>query len=193
MIQTAYTFFFQEVFEKYEDWVEFMSDKGIVDYTDATQSAFDQWVFNLLYNHYYCCDIRYSVIDAFKSELLIVYENKFKQFMNQKRLIDLTQNLTADDIAEVNTTITNMANNPNTDNPLNSDGVLPFISAQTFNNVKSNRLKAYLDAINNLPTFKIYKFFKGDKEEMGFDDLFMNIQPHMRYFYERGDNNGNNI
>lgn len=187
MIETAFTFFFQEVFPSYEDWVEFMEDKGIVDYEDVTQSAFDEWCFNLLFNHYYNCDIRYSVMDAFKSELLIVYENKFKQFLNQKRIIESTQNLSEDDLAEVNTTLTNMANNPNTSNPLNTYGVLPFVSAQTFNNVKSNKLKAYLEAINNLPTFKIYKFFKGEKDEMGFDDLFMNVQPNIRYFYKKGE------
>ena len=77
-----------------------------------------------------------------------------------------------------------MANNPNENNSLNSEGVLPFISAQTFQAENDNKLKSYVMALDNIPTFKTYKFLKADsKDEMGFEDLFMNVQPNIKYYY----------
>ena len=82
-------------------------------------------------------------------------------------------------------TVVNL-NNPNEDNPLNTDGFLGYISQQTFNKETANRLRSYLDALNNAPSMNIYKFFKANKnEDMGFDDLFMNVQPNLVWFYKK--------
>lgn len=182
--ETAFTFYFEEIFPSYSEWRAFMEENQLIDYTDPLNEAFDQFCWNILSRHYTHVNIRYSTPDYFKAELLNVYENKFKQYQKQKAIIDATYNLTLDEIQQLRNTLVNMANNPNENNPLNSEGVLPFISAQTFQAENDNKLKSYVMALDNIPTFKMYKFLKADsKDEMGFEDLFMNVQPNIKYYY----------
>ena len=184
------TYYFEEIFPTYKDWKDFMDINKVIDYTSAVDSAFDEWCYNILMRHFTHQNIRYSEIEAFKGELLNVYENKFKQFQREKMLIDAINTLSLQDIAELNEALTNMATAPNENNPLNSEGVLPFISEQTFNKITSNKLKAYLEALENVPTLNIYKFFKAqNKNEMGFEDLFMQVLIPQTYIYEKGDQN----
>lgn len=192
MEESAYTFYFEEIFPNYEEWKDFIETySDAVDYNDPSQALFDKWCYSLLARHYNHCNIRYTVPGAFKGELLNVYENKFKQFMQEKMIVDKIHSLKAEDYELMQTNLTNMANNPNYDieDPIKP---LKFISAQTYQVVNSNKLRAYLDALNNMPSLKIFKFFKApSSEEMGFDDLFMNIQPNQKYVYERGQNEHN--
>lgn len=189
------TYYFEEIFPTYKDWKDFMDINKVIDYTSAVDSAFDEWCYNILMRHFTHQNIRYMETEAFKGELLNVYENKFKQFQREKMLIDAINGLTLEDLAELNEAITNNANNPNENNPLNSDGVLPFISEQTFQKVTSNKLRAYLEALESVPTLNIYKFFKAqNKNEMGFEDLFMQVLIPQIYIHEKGDkNNGWNF
>lgn len=183
----AFTFYFEDIFHDYDTWKSVMEEYSTIDYTKTEEAAFDQFCFKLLFRHYNHANIRYDTPDAFVSELLNVYENKFKQFMTEKRIIDKMSDLTLDELQIVSTTLTNMANNPNDDvsDPLQP---LNYISAQTFNQVQSNKLRAYLEALNNIPTLEIYKFFKANTpQEMGFDDLFMSVQPNSKYVYSKGE------
>lgn len=185
MEKTSFTYYFEEIFPDYETWKDFIDASSYIDLTDATNLAFDEYCFNLLYRHFNHQNIRYSTIDAFLGELLNVYENKFEQFKKEKSLIDTIYSLTNDDLQLISTALTNMANNPNDDvaDPLSP---LSFISAQTFQQTQSNKLKAYLDALNNMPSLNIYKFFRPNNEyEMGFNDLFMNVQPNIKYLYKK--------
>lgn len=183
----AFTFFFQEIFSSYDDWKQFFENNStIVDYTDPLEAQFDNFCYNILTRHFHNVNIRYDTISAFLSELLNVYENKFKQFLNEKKVIDAISQLTIEDYQIVSKGLTNMANNPNDDvedptQPLN------YISAQTYNQIESNKLKAYLDALNNMPSLNVYKFLKpNNPNEMGFTDLFMNVQPNIKYVYSKG-------
>lgn len=182
----AFTYLFEDVIPDYETWQEIMADNGVIDYTNAVDAAFDAWCFKLLMRHYSHSNIRYSRKEPFIGELLNVYENKFAQFKREKALIDAVNALSLQDLAELNESLTNMANNPNEYNPLNSDGVLPFISQQNFTKITSNKLRAYLDALNNVPSLNIYKFFKAnDKNEMGFDDLFMQVLVPQKFLFKK--------
>lgn len=182
--ETSYTYYFEEIFPSYLDWVSFMDTNGIIDYTNVLDEAFDQFCWNILSRHYTHTNIRYSTPEYFKAELMNVYENKFKKYQKQKAIIDATYQLTLDEIQQLRNTLTNMANNPNVENPLNSDGVLEFISAQTYQAENDNKLQSYMRALNAIPTFNMYKFLKADSpDEMGFDDLFMHVQPNIKYYY----------
>lgn len=183
---SAYTFYFEQIFPSIIEWNIFIGTYStVVDLTNPIDSAFNTYCYTLLSNHYNHCNIRYTSIDAFKSELLNVFDNKFAQFKREKALIEKVNSLTDDDLALVSEYINNQANNPNEDNPLNTEGFLGYISLQNFTKEKANRLRAYLDALRNVPSMNIYKFFKAtDEYMMGFDDLFMNIQPNQKYEYE---------
>ena len=185
-MSSAYTFYFEDIFPDYNAWRDVMEGNNVLDYTNAENVLFDQFCYRILARQFTHCNIRYSTPNDFIGTLINVYLNKFEQFKRQKAIIDATYQLTLDDIAEIEKTITNMANNPNTDIPLSTGEVLPYLSAQTFNLTSSNRLKSYIDAINNLPTLNIFKFLKGDKNEIGFEDLFMSVQPYQEYLFKKG-------
>lgn len=187
MITSAYTFYFEQIFPSLTEWQTFIGTYSTAcDLTDPIQDAFNTYCYTLLSNHYNHCNIRYTSIEAFKTELLNVFDNKFAQFKREQQLIKEINALTEDDLALVREYVNNQANNPNEDNPLNTEGFLGYISLQNFAKEKSNRLRAYLEALNNVPSMNIYKFFKANNRfDMGFDDLFMNIQPNSDYFYRK--------
>ena len=186
MISSATTFYFNNLIPDYTTWRDIISQGGIVNYDDATESLFDEYCYKLLSRHYSNCNVRYLVPDAFYLELLNVYENKFKKFKRQKELIDTIQKLSDDEYRELNEMLTNMANNPNTE-PVDPLKPLQYISAQSFSKQTSSKIQSYIYALNNIPTLKVYKFFKAEDDEMGFDDLFMNIQPNEDPIYYKGD------
>lgn len=183
MISSAYTFYFNHIFPTYDDWKEIIQQSNIVNYDDVSESTFDKYCYDLLSRHYSNCNIRYMTPDPFILELLNIYDNKFKQFKREKELVESIHKLSDEEYREISNALTNMANNPNSEvvDPLKP---LSFISAQSFMVNKSSKIQSYLYAIDNMPSLKIYKFFKAeDKESMGFDDLFMNIQPNQIPIY----------
>lgn len=185
----AFTFLFKEIFPSYEEWQEFISsNSNIIDYEDEIQASFDEYCWNILSRHFSNVNIRYGTPELFKNALLNVYENKFQQFMKEKQLIDEIYKMTLDEIASLNDTLTNFARNPNEANDIDSNGKFTFISEQTYSKVNSNRFESYLKALNNIPTLNYFKFIKGSDGEMGFIDLFMNLNPNYRVLYEKGDN-----
>ena len=187
-MSTAFTFYFNEIFPDYASWKKLVEGIGIVDYNDTLQSEFDKFCFKLLSRRYTHCNIRYDTPDAFVCELMNVYENKFQSFKRQKELIDAIYKLSNEELTRLNETLNNMANNPNTepDNPLEP---LKYISAQTYAINKSNRMQSYLYALENIPTLNVYKFYKADNDyDLGFDDLFMSVQPIQIPLYKQGGN-----
>lgn len=189
-MSTALTYYFNEIFTSYYDWKDFSYSLGLFDpqsAADAPYRAFDQFCYNVLARYFINQNVRYTEVNTFLCKLANVYVDRFKQFYNQKEAIDALYGLTADDYAIVNNYLNNMANNPN---ELPSDPLKPleFISAQRYGQVTSNRLKAYLDAINGMPSLRINEFIKGRREyadEMAFTDLFMNVQPVMYGIYPK--------
>lgn len=185
-MSTAFTFYFEELIPDYNTWKGIIQQANIVNYDDVLESNFDVFCYNLLSRHFSHQNIRYYEPEAFILELVNVYENKFKQFKKEKELIDAMQDLTLQELQLIQTSIVNMANNPN-DQVEDPTQPLNYISAQTYTNLQSNRLKAYLDALNNIPSLNVYKFFNANKpNEMGFIDLFMNVQPINFNLYDKG-------
>ena len=180
---TTFTHYFNNIFPSYKEWREFSEQIDSIDFNNPIHEAFDKWCFKILQRQFSHWNIRYFETDAFKLELAIVYENKFIQFLKEKELIDKIYNLSDDEILEIDHAINNMANNPNNKvedpkKPLN------FISAQTYNLRVQGKARTYLERLNSLPTLNIYKFLHNDKpEEMGFEDLFVQIIPNQDYIY----------
>lgn len=186
-MSTAITFYFNDIFKNYSEWKNFIMQTEIVDYNVATEEAFDKFCYNILSRHFSHSNIRYNEKEAFLLELANVYQNKFKEFMKEKEIIDNIFKLTDEELYEFTNNIVNMANNPN-DKPDNPYKPLPYISAQTFSKQNSNKLNSYLKALNNIPSLNIYKFLKSSEtNEMSFQDLFMVVIPTQYSVY--GGNN----
>ena len=182
-MSTTLTFLFNDIFKNYSEWEYWSRQVGVIDFNKNEDILFDKYCYKILSRHFCNQSIRYNTIDEFLLELALVYENKFNQFKMQKRLIDNIHKLSNEEIETLNESLTNMANNPNTapDNPRQP---LKYISAQTFGVAKKGKLQAYLDAINNIPTLKVFDFInKSSDGGLSFKDLFMIVQPINYYVY----------
>lgn len=183
----AYTFYFEDVIPDYDTWKEIMTEYGVIDYGTAEQSVltFDSWAYGVLSRHFHNQNIRYSDPDAFYAQLAIVYENRMALYIRQKELIDQAYKLSEDEIAQVATVLQNSANNPN-DAPQDPKQPLDFISAQSWGFTVSNRLQAYINAINSLPSLKMMDFIRGrmSRDDMSFTDLFMQVLPKEYEIYK---------
>lgn len=186
-MSNAYTFYFNDIFEKYDDWKSVMSDNGIVDYTDSASALFDERCYNLIAWQFGKQNIRYSEPDAFISQLLLIYSEKFNKFKKEKEIIDKIYKLNDDELILVQELLTNMANNPNTEV---SDPKKPmqYISAQTYQSTNNSKLKSFLMALNNMPSNNIFKFLNEKESDYGmsFRDLFMVVIPPIVDFYKKG-------
>lgn len=186
-MSNAYTFYFNDIFEKYDDWKSVMSDNGIVDYSDSASALFDKRCYNLITWQFGKQNIRYSEPDAFISQLLLIYSEKFNKFKKEKEIIDKIYKLNDDELILVQELLTNMANNPNTEV---SDPKKPmqYISAQTYQSTNNSKLKSFLTALNNMPSNNIFKFLneKESDYDMSFRDLFMVVIPPIVDFYKKG-------
>ena len=187
---SAYTFYFQDLIPSYDEWKSIMQAYGVIDYeaADPDLLAFDEYAYNILARHFHNQNIRYTEPDAFFAELSIVYQNRMALYKKQKELIDAMYNLSEDEIAKIAQVLQNNANNPNTQ-PDDPTQPLNFISYQDWGFTLSNRLQAYLTAINNLPSLKIMDFIRGrmSGEDMSFQDLFMQVIPREFEIYNQED------
>lgn len=185
-MSTAVTWTFGEIFPTLEKWYDFINGYNIdIDLTEPITAEFNKYCYKLLSRYFWDQNIRYSSINAFCRALANVYEDRFKQFKKQYEYLGAAYQVTPEDSAIINEAISNGAENPNT-KPLDPWKPLEFISAQTSSRVKSNRLQAYLTALNSVPSLRINEFIRGRRgyeDEIGFTDLFMQVIPHIDYLY----------
>ena len=172
----AYTFYFEDIFSSYDEWKDYFSSLNIINYDNAEEASFDEYCYNILSREFSGQNIRYSVPQAFLNKLANIYLDRFNRFKKEKEIIDSTYSLTPDELALFNEALVNQADNP--DNmPNDPYAPLNYISTQSYTKINSNRLTAYIDALNKIPSLNIYNFINAkDNFEMSFKDLFMNVQ-----------------
>ena len=151
------TFNFGELFKNYDEWKELFINTDIVNYEDEAQADFDKYFYNILFRHFCKSFIRYVEPEAFKNELINVYQNKFKQAMKEFEICNKIYNLTEEEIIAIGRAITNLANNPN-EEIAQPTKQLEYISQQNASYSFNNKLDSYLKYLNSLPTFNVYKF-----------------------------------
>lgn len=180
---SAITFYFQDIFPNYEEWKNTIENEGIVDYNNPEQSTLDEYCYKLISRQYHNCNIRYSTVNDFLGALLNVYENKFLQF---KREIEITKKLyalTEEELLRVNEALSNNARNPNN---IVEDPTKPvrWFGEQVYSTLNGSKLDTYIRSLESLPSLRIFKFFGREGEEMGFNDLFMQVLPNQKFYYE---------
>lgn len=180
---SALTFYFQDIFPTYEEWKYTVESEGIVNYEDTEQASLDEYCYKLLSRQYHNCNIRYSTINDFLGALFNVYANKFFQFKRELELTKKLYALTEQELLQVNEALSNNARNPNN---LVDDPTLPvkWFGEQVYSSLKGSKLDTYLKSLENLPSLRIFKFFERSGEEMGFNDLFMQVLPNQKFYYE---------
>lgn len=179
------TFLYKEIIKDKPTFDSFLINYHIQN-VPSTDGIFENFLYDILYLNYSNKNIRYDEPTAFLNALALILRNKFDKYKKEKELIDSIYKLTLEDFEVINKTINNVANNPNT-KPLDPTQPLDFVSSQNFIQIKDNKIKAYLLALNNLPTFNIYEFFNGknSRYEMCINDLFMVVQIQNDYIYNK--------
>ena len=172
------TFYLSDLFKDFEEFKAYCNEIPIK-YADL--SSFEQGImeecYNLLMRRYGHANVRYSTPEAFYNQLAIIFDDEFKRYCKRMYIIGEAYKLTLEDYAELNRAIQNYANNPNDEvsSPLSP---LSYISSQTLQANLSNKLQAYLVAIDTLPTHYNEEFLKS------FKMLFMNIIPNETILYK---------
>lgn len=166
-------------FNIFKVWAE-EADIDVDNMTDADLAILEH-CYKLLYRRYCVSNIRFTKPDHFYNELAITFDDEWKRYKKRYETIATIYNLTTSDFAELNRQIQNFANNPNdaVSNPLDP---LSYISSQTFTANLSNKLQAYLLAIESLPSQYDEDFISK------FQHLFMNVIPlNIPYYISEED------
>ena len=165
------TFTFKELFPNLATFKTFASETGIdVDHMTADDLVVLEHTYYILYSRYSIANVRYTTPEAFYGEMGITFDDEFRRYLKRYKLIANAYNLTNEDFEILNRAVSNYANNPNDEvqNPLDP---LTYISSQTYNAQFSNKLQAYLLAIETLPS-------EYDEDFLAkFKHLFINIIP----------------
>lgn len=173
-MSNAITFLFKDIFADYTSFKNFLTTEGIT--ISATDEPIYQYCFKLLFNRYHNSNIRYTTKDDFKGEFYIVCADELSRYIRRYKIIQSALGITDDDIVELQRLVQNYANNPNDEvsSPLEP---LSYISNQTFQANLSNKLDAYVKAIEDMPSMYNEDFLYKFKE------LFMNIIPKQIIIY----------
>lgn len=172
------TFYLKDLFKDFEEFKAYCNEIPIK-YADL--SSFEQGIFeecyNLLMRRYGHANVRYSTPESFYNAFAIPFDDEFKRYCKRMYIIGEAYKLTLEDYAELNRAIQNYANNPNDEvsSPLSP---LSYISSQTLQANLSNKLQAYLVAIDTLPTHYDEEFLSH------FKYLFINIIPNETILYK---------
>lgn len=179
---TTSTFYFEDIFEDYADFKEMTDALELYDSNpdsptyDAVAENFNQYLFSILYMRYAGNSINYDVPQYFLYAFGLRYKDIFAKYKKQVDLIKAVEELTTDELAILTETISNGAYNPN-DKPSEFWAPIGYISQQNAARLKNNKLVAYINAINAIPTRNIDGFLNA------FIDLFTIFLPNDKYIY----------
>lgn len=134
-------------------------------------------IYYALKREYYNTDVLFSTPEEFMDAFANKFVDMYLRIEKQMNYISKIYNLTDDEITLVNKSINNASNNDNeiiesTEDPLN------FISSQIYNINWSDKLTAYLKAIDSMPELKVSEIIEH------FRPLFNNIYNKEVYYYE---------
>jgi hypothetical protein len=179
---TTNTFYFEDIFADYADFKEMTDGLELYDSDpesetyDAVAENYNQYLYDLLYLRYAGNSINYDVPQYFVYAFGLRYKNIFDKYKKQLELIKKVEDLTEDELELLTETISNGAYNPN-DQPVSAWAPINYVSQQNRSRLKNNKLIAYINAINAIPTKNIEGFLDA------FIDLFTMFMPDYKYIY----------
>lgn len=177
-MSNSFTFEFKNLLPNFDAFKTLLSEIPF-DY-NALDEGIVMRAYYLLYRRYGLSNVRYTTPEAFYNQFSIILDDELDRYIRRYKLIQKSIEITDDDLIEFNKMVQNYANNPNTkpDNPLDP---LEYVTSQNYSVQFSNKLEAYVNAINNMPSNYSEAFL--DK----FKDLFINIIPQNIPIYTKGE------
>lgn len=170
------TYYFKDIFPDYTSWKGTLTAGGIYTELGINDYTVDQFIYNRLIRAFRTANIRYRDPNDFICELENRYINYYNKFKKEKSIIESMYSISDSDIQLVSDAISNFSDYPN-EAVTDATAPLNFITRQTFNHVKNNKIRAYLEALNGMETLRIEELLNE------FRDLFMSIEPFMLNTY----------
>ena len=170
----AVTFYLKDIFPTFNDFKMFLQNYTSVD----PESPTNAYLYKYILAKYYNSNVNYDTVEGFLNNFGITYEDNFKQFEFREKVLQSQYQLTVDELADVNTVITNTANNNNekTENPLST--VIDYVSNQVSGVTRENKLLAYVKALDAITNKYLHDFLDGLKKH------FMQVYITQNYVYE---------
>ncbi|MBO7695184.1 MAG: hypothetical protein J6T10_21390 [Methanobrevibacter sp.] len=175
-MSTSLTFFFKEIFETENDFLNFVIDYNVNSLNIADNLIYFKYVYKVLFRTYCNSNIQYLTPEEFKLDFANELENVWEKFKKRKELVEKIYKLSDDEILKINNTLSNQANNPN-DAPDDPTKPLNYISAQVYSQLNDNKLIGYLKAIETMPELKNKELINS------FKWLFKSYIPNQVFIY----------
>lgn len=150
------TFKFKEVFPAETDFLTFITTYGV----KATLTAgsddykFAQYLYKILYRRYMNSSIQYDMVSEFCNGLAETLENIFDKYKRNKQLIEAIKQLDDESLTIIGENLTNASDNPN-NIPDDVRQQLDYITQQNWSMSTTNKLQAYLEAVDSMPEMQI--------------------------------------
>lgn len=157
MSNFAVTFLLKDIFTSYNDFKNFVTNYTNIDPESSTNAYLYKYILAKFHNS----NVNYDTVEGFLTNFAITYEDNFKQFEFREKVLQSQYQLTVDELADVNTIITNTANNNNekTENPLST--VIDYVSNQVSGVTRENKLLAYVKALDAVTNKYLRDFLDG--------------------------------
>ena len=149
-MSTALTFYFKEIFENKEQFLEYLKDFEIANVDEIENKIFGEYLFKILYRKYHNSNIQYDTIGDFKYALANILEDEFDKYKKQLDFIQKLHQLTAEEVLQVSTALANSANNPNT-KPTDPLKPFDYVGSQVYSIASNGKLAGYVQALRAMP------------------------------------------
>ena len=173
------TFKFKDIFTTENDFLTFITTYGVKSSPLATADEnFAKYLYKILMRRYYNSDVQYDTPEAFCFELAQTLENIFDKYKRNKQLIEAISALDNDALIIIGENLTNASDNPN-NKPTSVREQLDYITQQNWSMSTTNKLQAYLEAVDSMPTLQIDNICRECTKH------FKSLYTGAIYFYER--------
>lgn len=150
------TFKFKDIFTDEDEFITFLTTYGVKTSISvgSADETFAKYLYKILMRRYYNSSIQYDTPQAFCYGLAETLEIIFDKYKRNKTLIETMQTLSEDDLVIIGENLTNASDNPN-NKPTSVREQLDYITQQNWNMATTNKLQAYLQAVESMPEMQI--------------------------------------
>lgn len=172
---STHTFKFLEIFPNYDSFKETILAQTILEESEIDEATL-KYFWAIMYRSFGNVEVMYTVKQDFIDRFLNELEDLFTKVKRERELVAKIHQLTDEEIAVVSESVNNFANNPN-DLPEDPTQPLEYISNQNWGRIANGKFTAYLQALNNIPSYRIGSIIRQ------FRPLFWDSLPNTIYIY----------
>lgn len=171
----THTFTFLEIFPNYDSFKTTIKAQSILTEEELDEATL-KYIWAIMYRSFGNVEVMYTMKQDFIDRFLNEFEDYFSRIKRERELIKNIHALTDAELLVVSESVNNFANNPN-DLPSDPTAPLEYISNQNWGRISNGKVAAYLQALNNLPSYRTGEVVKK------FRPLFWDSQVSTIYLY----------